>query len=667
MSDSSSTLASDSLPRAVVSCRRDLQIAPRPCADPAVCGAFCANARAAQWKSFRGDRASQPAAQHRRLERGQMIQHVLHVLRAQFRVCLVSVSDAAESHQRVSLKETMSVRLLVHVAKHIELLMYRAAFSKTEYGTLATVARRVQHFAMVMNCNPRWKVKVLPRHQPEQSDSSSRAASATRKSSSGNSLALEERRRKVWLFTPAWWGTRDGRSDRQQQQGVLINGNDKSYWSLVALSRSLHHSTSSHSVRPTPASQQQTQLAATTSAPAHSPLRALFDGRETPALINIFSFLSGSAVVRSFAINRLCYRELPRAVTDLRISSTGLVSLLSQLEARSRQISSKAVLLPNLQLICVRPDARPALSTSASSSQVLTTPSSSVSALPDKRRRSKSPPMPLQPEPVGSTSACVVPHSVVASACPPQHMPARISGELAVLALAKLIQTRHVPNLRKLCLCATFVNTVARNGVFALSEALAAPNTCPQFEYLWLGGNALGDYGAMCVAKVLASGACPKLAFLDLRSNFIGHDGMLSLASALVELGERCSLEQLCLGSNLLTPECVGELARCLDSGALRKLAFLGLDGNFLSPACFAPVAHALVRGACPKLLELCVGGNAELSEQAIAAVFKDAADADDGASWGLFRPCTRALPSAAASGPMEDGPAAPNKRRRVN
>jgi hypothetical protein len=230
-----------------------------------------------------------------------------------------------------------------------------------------------------------------------------------------------------------------------------------------------------------------------------------------------------------------------------------------------------------------------------------------------------------------------------------------------VLAIARLIQRRDAPKLRKLCLCATFVNSVARNGVFALCEALATPDVCPQLEFLWLGGNALGDYGAMCVAKVLASGSCPKLSCLDLRANAIGHDGMHALASALALLGDRCALEQLCLGSNLLTPECVTEISRGLDSGALRRLAFLGLDGNFLSPASFVPVARALVRGACPKLRELCVGGNAELSEQAIAAVFKDAADADDGASWGLFRPCA---PSSAAA---ESERSAPSKRLRVN
>lgn len=198
--------------------------------------------------------------------------------------------------------------------------------------------------------------------------------------------------------------------------------------------------------------------------------------------------------------------------------------------------------------------------------------------------------------------------------------------------------------LRKLCLCATFVNSVQCNAVFKLTEALATPGACPLLECLWLGGNALGDYGAMCVARVLSSRVCPQLSFLDLRSNSIGHDGMRSLASALSALGDDSQLRQLCLGSNLLTSAAAHELSLCAARGSLRRLVFLGLDGNFLSPASLQDLATVLISGACPRLKELCLGGNTELTEETIAGVFRDAADATDGASWGLFRPYVRSM-----------------------
>lgn len=607
--------------RSVMSCRRDLQIAPRPCADPAVCGAFCTNSRVAEWKSFRGDRASQPAVQRRRLERGQMIQTVLHVLRVQFRVCLVSVSQI--SSHRVSLKETSSVRLLVHVAKHIELLMYRAAFSKTEYSTLATVSRRVHHFAMVMNCNSRWKVKLLPRQQQVRIDATS-TTSGSKTENSLDSQEIEQRRRNVWLFTPAWWGSRDSHSMIPLHQGVIINGNDKSYRSLTA-------TTENHSLR-----EASSVKGFAVSTNPVSTVRAFFDGFETPVLVNIFSFLPGQAVVRCLAINRLCYRELPRAITNLCVSTTGLTSLLSQLEVRLAQDSSRAVsvLLPNLRDLSVVPDQRSSMSSTVPPSASTLQPS--LNAL-GKRRRPKSPaPIPLQTNERQGKETQTVPHAATTSS---QQTPTRISGELAILALGRHIQARNLPKLRKLSLCATFVNTVTRNGIFVLTEALSTSGACADLESIWLGGNALGDYGAMCVAKLLASGSCPKIIFLDLRSNYIGHDGIASLTHAFKDLSDRCQIEQLCLGSNLLSSECVSELTRCVENGALQKLQFLGLDGNFLSPASLSPLANALIRGACPKLRELCIGGNTELSRSAISSAFKEAADRTDGTSWGLFRP----------------------------
>lgn len=628
-----------------MSCRRDLQITPSRCADSGVCGMFCTNAAVSGWKIFGKDAKSKALVEQRRTERSHVIQQIMHLLKRHFRIYLLSLpsvasrrlkelppaSSRSQSVTEVLLQECSCVKLLVHIAKHIELLIYRSAFSKPEYDNSATLFRRVQHFAMVMSCNPRWKVKVVMKQEQESVQSSTIVPSPR---------TLEDKKKRLWLFSPSRWGTHvdPQRARAQANQGVLINANERCYRSIVALASAKHSRSARIRIDSASCDHREPSISATknagTEAFSSSPFAALFQGHCSTLLTQIFGFLDGASVVRNFALSKLCHSALPRAITDLRISTTALAPFLLRLnEGKS---NGGSCILPNLQHLCV-------FAENASSSTVF------PCHRDKKRARSLS-----------SNTSQAANHSVVASSCPPQRASTRSSGEFAIATLAQVLATNGCPQLRKLCMCSTFVNSFSGNGIFHLTEALRA-GCCPELVYLWLGGNALGDYGAMRISQVIQANACPKLAFLDLRSNVIAHDGMRYLAGAFSSLAGKCLLKQLCLGDNLITPAVFQELVPCFRRGSMKELVFLGLDRNFLSRECVDTLAAQLVDGKCPNLKELCVGGNAGLTETDISFAFRDIADSTEGSSWGLFRASPTVSPSRAGGGEGR------SKRQRVD
>lgn len=596
----------------VISCRRDLQIAPTPCADPSACGSYCSIARVTAWKE---GTQSHSIMQSRRQERGLVIQQVFQLLKTQFRIYLLSVpsscsnptrkvtSSADSSRGQIVLQECSCMKLFVHLAKHIELLIYRSAFSKEEYSMPTTLLRRVQHFAKIMNCNPRWKVKIVMNHHATQSV----PRSATK--------SIDQHKKRLWLFTPSRWEP-VFRNSPTQSSGVIINANEKCYRSLMGLSRkstltkgtchreSDHHAQSTR--RSLSALNENLELSSSNQSSRSFCMTALFDGSQTAAMVRVFSFLDGHEIIRHFSINRLHRNLLSQSITNLRITTQALPSFLAQIKATSASVRTLAGFLPNLRQLCVyaeplAPCDPPALSQ-------------------DRKRKRAS--KPLQEDIPASSFRRIM---------------TRTPGELGVTLLAQLMRLNGCPQLQKLCLCSTFVNSVARNGIFHLTQALIAGG-CPELSYLWLGANALGDYGAMRVGDLLTSQACPQLSFLDIRSNLIGHDGMRYLSSALASLGAHSEIKQLCLGSNLITAAAFQELLPCFRNQSLRKLVFLGLERNFLTKDCLQSLATEVVSGHCPRLKELCVGGNAALPETEIATVVREIADSVEGSSWGLFR-----------------------------
>lgn len=610
--------ATADLPRVapVISCRRDLQIAPTPCEDPSACGSFCSNAQVTSWKE---GSHSNVLVQSRRQERGIVIQHVLQLLKTQFRVYLLSVpfitkpytSAANSSHGHVVLQECSCIKLFVHLAKHIELLIYRSAFSKEEYCMSTTLLRRVQHFAKIMNCNPRWKVKIVMNQQPSKQ--------ATK--------AIDQHKKRLWLFTPSRWES-VSRNTPTQSTGVIINANEKCYRSLMGLSRKAtftrgtcqrdSHCHSESNSTPRSAFNEDLEPSSSGQTSQSSCMTALFDGSQAAAMVRVFSFLNGHEIIRHFAINRLHRNLLPQSVTNLRITTQALPSFLAQIKTTSSSARALAGFLPNLRQLCVY--AEPL------------TPCDSPALGQDRKRMRED--KSLQED---------------SSAASSRRIMTRTPGELGVTLLAQLMRQNGCPQLQKLCLCSTFVNSVARNGIFHLTEALISGG-CPELSYLWLGGNALGDYGAMRVSELLTSQACPQLSFLDIRSNLIGHDGMRYLSSALASLGARSELKQLCLGSNLITAAAFQELLPCFRTQSLRKLVFLGLERNFLTKDCLQSLAAEVIIGSCPRLKELCVGGNIALPEAEIASVFREIADSVEGSSWGLFRASSGSSSSRAES-----------------
>lgn len=589
----------------VISCRRDFQIVPTPCEDPSACGSFCSNAMVTSWKE---GSHSHVLVQSRRQERGLVIQQVLQLLKTQFRIYLLSVpsitkqctSTADLSRGHVVLQECSCMKLFVHLAKHIELLIYRSAFSREEYCMSTTLLRRVQHFAKVMNCNPRSKVKIVMNQQ-------SASKSATK--------AIDQHKKRLWLFTPSRWEP-VFRNKLAQSNGVIINANEKCYRSLMGLSRKATFTNGpchwdshkrSESSSASLSTFNEDLVPSSSGQPSRlSCMTALFDGSQTAAMVRVFSFLNGHEIIRHFAINRLHRNLLPQSITYLGITTQALPSFLAQIKTTSASARTIAGFLPNLRQLCVY--AEPL------------TPCDPPALSQDRKRKREDKSL----------------HDN-ASAGSSRHIMTRTPGELGVTLLAQLVRQNGCPQLQKLCLCSTFVNSVARNGIFHLTGALISGG-CPELSYLWLGGNALGDYGAMRVSELLTSQACPQLSFLDIRSNLIGHDGMRYLSSALVSLGARSELKQLCLGSNLITAAAFQELLPCFRTQSLRKLVFLGLERNFLTKDCLQSLATEVIIGSCPRLKELCVGGNIALPEAEIASVFREIADSVEGSSWGLFR-----------------------------
>lgn len=609
------------------SCRRTLQISPTSCPQADSCGSYCSDPVATSWKAFSKTPEMQQRLFERRHERARVIQFVISALRKQYRIFLLSLkhqgskpnSEEKSAHGKrmtitfpVQFEECACAKLFVHVAKHMELLMYRTAFSKSEYLNVDTIERRVDHFALVMTSNPRWRIKLVKRSTPSTVERGN--ARQTRVFDS-----FEVQRKRLWLFTPTRWTRSDISNHRgpscqppYMQQCVMINGNDHSYRSIVA---SLHATSTLTSTR-------HQRLSSTRTA-SFSKLTALFQGSHSALLINVFAFLEGHFVVQCFSLNRMCWNLLPHAIEDLRIGTRGLVQLLRSLELRGTNPEHpRRVILSNLRHLCVVPE-KPGLSRTASGA--------TTGAISDNLKRKRdvtSSSLPLTPQ--------LKAHTVDAVHCPPQQLNARVYGEVAVLELVKHMRLRSCPALRKLCLCSTFVNSVRRNGIYYLIEALKE-GACQDLEYLWLGGNALGDYGAMKVSELLLSGHCPRLVFLDLRSNSIGHGGLRTLAQAL--LATPTQLQQLCLGSNLITDDALSELLPCMRHGALQSLVYLGLDRNFLTAKSMEKIALEMVSSnCCPSLRELCIGGNAALSPWTIKSLFRRIADAPAASAWGLFQ-----------------------------
>ncbi|OQR82994.1 hypothetical protein ACHHYP_15225 [Achlya hypogyna] len=191
------------------------------------------------------------------------------------------------------------------------------------------------------------------------------------------------------------------------------------------------------------------------------------------------------------------------------------------------------------------------------------------------------------------------------------------SSEAVVVRLARRLQEKALPKLRRLSLHATFVNTQALNATAALCAALSQ---CPLLEELVLGGNALGDSGAKEIANSLLRLHCPRLRLLDLRRNYIGEGGIKDLAVALGAIPHQ-HLRWLLLGSNIAGDAAIAALASALALGHARGLEFLGLEDNFVNVAGVHALAAALKKGVCPALKELCIGDNV-VENQVIQDIF---------------------------------------------
>lgn len=656
-----------------ISCRRDLQTAPSRCKNPRVCGEFCTNAAATDWKVFERDGESQIGAEERRVERGLFIQQVLRILKKYFKIYLVATAPAtltspktqehqAPPHSRSSVGvgslECSCIKLLIHVAKHIELLIYRAASSKLEYANTATLLRRVQHFAAILSSDLRWKVKIVAR----QNQASTAFGCSPR--------SHAEMKRRLWFFSSTRWEscakhtpTRN-RDEAPVSHGVLINANEQCYRSIAALTqaRVSHRQVNANLASTTRQAGHELQ-GSQSMTPQHSPglkslssfpFAVLFQGHHAPLLTQIFGYLDGTSVVGSFAISRHCYSALPLAITNLRVSTSGLAKFLKRVWRSNNGELTRV--LPNLQSLCVVAENSPSRR-----------PAATARALGDVARKRKRDAISTASN---SASSPAIAHAAIIPTCLVKQASTSVSGESAIRQLAEVLHKKGCPQLRKLSMNSTFTNSVSQNAIFCLTSALQTGG-CPELEYLWLCGNALGDYGAMCISQLVASKACPKLSLLDLRSNVVGHDGMRYLATAISNLQADCRLKQLCLGNNLITESVFMELLPCFHSGAMRQLRFLGLERNFLTRDCLDALAPQAVSGNCPDLRELCVGGNFGLAEEQISSAFRDAADSTKGASWGLFRATT----SVASSSPLAatsslfgaSDSAHPSKRLRVD
>ncbi|KAE9040119.1 hypothetical protein PR003_g13641 [Phytophthora rubi] len=248
----------------------------------------------------------------------------------------------------------------------------------------------------------------------------------------------------------------------------------------------------------------------------------------------VFSFLDGNEVMRHRTLNRFAATFLPRCVLSLTVEvaqlTQGLVSQSSMLQ------------MTNLQTLVVHKAA------------------------------------PLSPVPAPRVGSASTP--LYAWGCTELPTAQTNDGETAVLALSSVLTSGTFPSLKKLQLISVFVNTMSRNALRSLCNAMESG--CPLLEDLLLAGNSLADLGAFEVARLLQSDQAPRLTRLDLRRNFIGETGLRAILSALAQCTTP-SLQVLCMGGNLVTDNCVVELQSLLAGAVCPSLRFLGLEDNFLS------------------------------------------------------------------------------------
>ncbi|KAG6599832.1 Leucine-rich repeat, ribonuclease inhibitor subtype [Phytophthora cinnamomi] len=251
----------------------------------------------------------------------------------------------------------------------------------------------------------------------------------------------------------------------------------------------------------------------------------------------VFSFLDGKEVVRHRALNRFAASFLPTCVLSVTVEVAQLTQGLAQ--------NSSMLKMVNLQQLVVHKAGAMSLS-------------------------------PVVPK-VGSAST-----PLYAWGCAELPTTQSNDGESAVLALAGAFTSGAFPNIKKLQLISVFVNTMSRNALRSLCNALES-GCCPLLEDLLLAGNSLADLGASEVARLLQSAQAPRLTRLDLRRNFIGETGLRAVLGALAQSTDTPSLQVLCMGGNLVTDNCVTELQSLLGGAVCPSLRFLGLEDNFLS------------------------------------------------------------------------------------
>ncbi|EGZ13635.1 hypothetical protein PHYSODRAFT_316745 [Phytophthora sojae] len=252
----------------------------------------------------------------------------------------------------------------------------------------------------------------------------------------------------------------------------------------------------------------------------------------------VFSFLDGKEVMRHRALNRFAATFLPRCVVSLTVEVTQL----------NQGLASKSSMLQmtNLQQLVVH----------------------------------KAGTLSLSPSVVPMVGCASTP--LYAWGCAELPTTQSNDGESAVLGLSSALTSGAFPSLKKLQLISVFVNTMSRNALRSLCNALES-GCCPQLEDLLLAGNSLADLGAFEVARLLPSAQAPRLTRLDLRRNFIGETGLRAVLTALAQSTRTPSLQVLCMGGNLVTDNCVTELQSLLAGAVCPSLRFLGLEDNFLS------------------------------------------------------------------------------------
>jgi Ran GTPase-activating protein (RanGAP) involved in mRNA processing and transport len=120
-------------------------------------------------------------------------------------------------------------------------------------------------------------------------------------------------------------------------------------------------------------------------------------------------------------------------------------------------------------------------------------------------------------------------------------------------------------------------------------------------------GNALGDKGAVALAKAVPAGKLESLQRLNLGQSGIMDDGAKALALAMEEGG--LPLVRLGLEGNGIGDEGAEAIARAVRSGGVPKLRCLDLEGNQIGDSGARALAEALEEA--PEIRELWVHGNA--------------------------------------------------------